>query len=126
MRRAYSRSFDPPAPVVSLRLKAPGGTEVRSIDAKIDSGADLCCVPEHLVRALDLPPVRIVRAAGFAGAAREAVVFRVDIEIHGLEFPRAETLAFSRPYALVGRNVLRHVVVRLDGPKAQLDVRRPR
>jgi predicted aspartyl protease len=126
MRRAYSRSFDPPAPAVPLLLRAPGGIDVRSVDARIDSGADLCCVPEHLVRALDLPPVRVVRAAGFAGAPREAAVFRVDIEIDGLAFPRAETLAFSRPYALIGRNVLRKVVVRLDGPKAQLDVRRPR
>jgi hypothetical protein len=75
---------------------------------------------------LDLPPVRSVRASGFAGAPRDVVVYRVDVEIDGLVFPRVEALAVARPYVLVGRNVLRSLVVRLDGPHEQLDLRRSR
>ena len=126
MRRGYSRAFDPPAPVVRVRLRTPGRAEAAEADAKIDTGSDLCAVPERLLATLDLPPVRAVRVVGFAGTAREAVVYRVDLEIDGLVFPRVEALATGRPYALVGRNVLRRLVLRLDGPKEQLDLRGPR
>jgi hypothetical protein len=96
------------------------------LDGKIDTGADLCGVPEELVVDLDLPPVRAVRASGFSGVPRDVVVYRVDLEIEGLVFPRVEVLAVDRPYVVVGRNVLRALVVRLDGPREQLDLRRPR
>jgi len=125
MRRRFSRAFDPPAPVVPVRLGAPGGHESAALDGKIDTGADLCGVPEQLVVTLDLPPVRSVRAAGFAGMPHDVVVYRVDIEIDGWLFPRVEALAISRPYVLVGRNVLRVLVARFDGPHEQLDLRRP-
>jgi predicted aspartyl protease len=82
-------------------------------------------VPERLVSELDLPPVRTVRAAGFSGAPQEAIVYRVDLDSDGLTFPRVEALATRRPYAVIGRNVLRHLVLRLDDPREQLDLRRP-
>ena len=126
MRRPYSRAFDPPAPVVALRLRAPGHAGVVQADGKLDTGSDLCAVPGHLAAALDLPPVRSVRAVGFAGVAQECVVYRVDVEIDGLAFPRVETVTTARPYVLVGRNLLRRLVVRLDGPRERLDLRRPR
>ncbi len=125
MRRSFSRVFTPPAPVVPLRLRAPGHHAVLEIEAKVDTGADLCAVPVSLVAALDLPPVRAVQATGFSGAAHEAIVYRVDLEIDGVVFRRIETMAFGRPYALVGRNVLQHLVARYDGPRERLDVSRP-
>jgi predicted aspartyl protease len=109
-----------------VQLRAPGGYRGAALDGKLDTGADLCGVPEQVVIDLDLPPVRSVRAAGFAGAPHDVVVYRVDMELDGLVFPRVEALAIGRPYALVGRNVLRTLVVRFDGPREQLDLRRPR
>src|SRR2546425_1265228 len=61
-----------------------------------------------------------------AGSGRDVVVYRVDVEIDGLVFPRVEALAVDRTYALLGRNLLRVLVVRLDGPREWLDLRRPR
>lgn len=126
MKRGFSHAFTPPAPVVPVRLRSPSGQPSVTLDGKIDTGADLCGIPEQLVSDLDLPPVRSVRASGFAGAAHEVVVYRVDVEIEGLVFPRVEAVAVNRPYVLVGRNVLRALIVRLDGPHEQLDLRRPR
>ena len=126
MRRRFSHAFEPPAPVVPVRLCTPGTHASVALDGKVDTGADLCGVPEQLVIDLDLPPVRSVRAAGFAGAPYDVVVYRVDVEIDGLVFPRVEALAIGRSYFLVGRNVLRTLVVRLHGPREQLDLGRPR
>ena len=126
MRRRLSHAFEPPAPVVTVRLRTPGGHQNAALDGKIDTGADLCGIPEQVVIDLDLTPVRSVRAAGFAGASHDAVVYRVDVELDGMIFPRVEALAIGRPYVLVGRNVLRALVARVDGPREQLDLRRPR
>lgn len=120
MKRLYGRAFDPPAPVVPVRLRAPGQPDAAHADGTIDSGSDLCAIPDRLVAALDLPPVRSVRARGFAGAPVEVPVYRVDLEVDGFAFPRVEALPTARPYVLVGRNVLRRLVVRLDGPRELL------
>jgi len=126
MRRRFSHAFEPPVPVVPVVLRVPGGHQSAALDGKIDTGADLCGVPEQLVIDLDLPPVRSVRAAGFVGTPRDVVVYRVDVELDGLVFRRVEALSIDRAYVLVGRNLLRTLIVRLDGPREQLDLRRPR
>ncbi len=126
MKRKLARAFHPPAPLVPVALRAPGGIDAVRLDGKIDTGADVCAVPEHVVAELDLPPVRTVRAAGFAGALQEAIVYRVDVELDGVIHRRLEALSTRRPYAIVGRNLLRSVVLRIHGPREELAVDRPR
>lgn len=126
MKRALSRAFDPPAPMVPVHLRAPDGLDTAEVEAKVDTGADLCAVPERLIAELDLPPVREVRAAGFAGVLQQVPVYRVDILLDGDWLKQIEALATRRAYAILGRNVLRHFVIRIDGPKGQLEIKRPR
>jgi predicted aspartyl protease len=126
VKRALSRAFDPPAPMVPIRVRAPGGLDAADLAGKLDTGADLSAIPERHIAELDLPPVRTVRAAGFLGGLQETIVYRVDLAIDGMEFPRVEALATRRPYVIVGRNVLRRLVVRLDGPREKLELRLPK
>jgi len=126
VKRALSRAFDPPAAIVPVRVRAPGTLDVTELDGKLDTGADLSAVPDRQVAELELPPVRTVRVAGFLGSLQEVIVYRVDLSIGGFEFPRVEALATRRPYVIVGRNVLRHVVLRVDGPREKLDLRLPK
>lgn len=125
MRRIYSREFSPPAPVVPILVSLPGETTARAIDGKLDTAADLCALPEDLIAELDLPPVRTVRAAGFLGTLHEALLYHCAIELAGHRFEHLETLATRRRYAIVGRNLLRHLVVRLDGPNSTLTLTIP-
>ena len=125
MKRALDRAFHPTAPMVPVRIAAPDGVDRAAADGKVDTGADLCAIPERLVVELDVPPVRVVRAAGFGGALVEATVYRVDLEIDGMSFPHVEALATRRPYVIIGRNVLSHLVLRIDGPGERLELRQP-
>ena len=126
MRRPYSRDFRPPAPVVPVLVRVPAHTATRQLDGKIDSGADICAVPEGIIAELDLPPVRTVRAAGLAGVLAEATLFHVELEVAGHGFEHLEVLSTRRPYAIIGRNVLQRFVVKLDGPKAFLTMNAPK
>lgn len=125
MKRPYSPAFVPPAPVVPVTVGVPGADARTTIDGKLDTGADLCAIPDRLVGELGLPISRTVRAAGFAGELREAVVYRVDIAIDGVDHPRVEALSTRRPYVIVGRNVLNDWVAKLDGPALRVGLARP-
>lgn len=126
MKRALSRDFDPPAPMVPVRLRAPDGLDSTLVEGKLDTGADLSAIPEHHIAELSLPPVRTVRAAGFLGGFQEVIIYRADLTIDGMEFPHIEALATRRPYAIIGRNVLRRLVTKIDGPAERLEVGPPK
>lgn len=126
MKRALSRAFDPPAPMVPVQVRAPRGIDSASLEGKLDTGADLCAVPDHLVLDLDLPPLRTVRAAGFLTGVQEVIVYGIGLSLGRIDFPHVEAIVTRRPYVIVGRNVLRRLVLRMDGPKEQLDLVLPR
>jgi predicted aspartyl protease len=125
VRRAYSRDFSPPAPVVPILVSVPGEAAGRRLEGKLDTGADLCALPDDVIAELDLPPVRVVRAAGFAGDTQEALLYHCAIEIAGFRVEHLEALATRRRYAIIGRNFLRRVVLRLDGPRRTLTLTIP-
>jgi len=103
-------------------IAVPGGLEQRRLEGKIDSGADICAVPEDIIAELDLPPVRSVRAAGFGGVLQDATLYHFALEVAGRRYDHVEALATRRGYAIIGRNVLKSMVVKLDGPKGVLTV----
>ena len=122
MRRRYSTAFEPPAPVVPLVVRAPGGVDWVSVDAKIDTGADVCTLPRHVAGRLDLPAVRVARAAGFSGAPVEVIIYAADIDLDGTRIEAVDLLVTERPYALLGRNLLRRAVLHLHGPSERLEL----
>lgn len=77
MKRKYSKAFSPPAPTLPVRISTSRGMDFAELEGKLDSGADLCALPVDTIEALDLPPLRAVRAAGFAGTLQEAIVYRL-------------------------------------------------
>jgi hypothetical protein len=81
-------------------------------------------VPDVVIADLALPPVGTVRAAGYAGELRELASYRVDVVIDGTLHRQVKALSTRRPYFIVGRNVLRFYLLRLDGPKARLELKR--
>ena len=105
-------------------VKAPGKVGSASADGKVDTGADVCAVPERLVAELALPPVRTVRAAGYGGVLQEVTAYRMDLSLDGFDFLRVEALSTRRDYVIIGRNVLRWLIVRIDGPHETLELTR--
>jgi predicted aspartyl protease len=124
MKRTCSHAFDPPAPVVPIFVRhAPAAN--RLLEGKLDTGADICAIPDVVIAELALPPVGTVRAAGYAGELRELAVYRVDVLIEGKVHRHVKALSTRRPYFIVGRNILQAYVLRLDGPNARLELKRP-
>jgi predicted aspartyl protease len=126
MQRPLSRRYSPPAPMVYARVSAPDGGRVRLVEAQIDTGADLCALPRRIAADLELRAVRRIRAAGYEGQGEKMILYVADLDIEGLQFPQVELLPTRLSFAILGRPVLQHLVVQIDGPRQILRLTRPR
>jgi len=125
VKRPYDRSFHPPAPAFEATVHAPDGRS-RTIRAKLDTAADVSGLPRDLVDELALPPARRVTTSTFRGEPVQARLHRGDLVVAGRRFAQVEWLPIGRPYALLGRDVLNDLVLRLDGPSLVTEVLRSR
>lgn len=113
----YDKDFDPPAPVVGIRVtNATDGSSVL-IRALVDTGADSTVIPGHVAEELGLPIVEYARIEG-VGSVREVSVHAALVQLGDVE-TKLSVAAFEEE-RVVGRDLLRHFVTRLDGPKGIL------
>ncbi len=111
----YDRSDQPPAAYVTIQVSNPQTSESRSIRAKIDTGASISVLPETLIRDWKLEPEGRVRVGGYDGSRKELPTYTVGFEIAGYPFPNVEVLATQRQDVLLGRDLLNHFILTLDG-----------
>lgn len=116
----YSTEYDPPAPVVPVRLGSPSGGAGALVVALIDTGADVTVMPLAVVQNLALPVVATTRIAGVVGATRANVHAGI-LEVAGTS-KMIELVALGAE-GILGRDVTNHWVLSLDGPRRALEIR---
>jgi hypothetical protein len=106
MRYNYNRQLTPPAPA-----------------AQLDTAADRSVVPWSIVEALRLPQLDELPALGFGGHLASVPTFLVELTVRSLMPVIVEAFASrEEPYVLLGRDVLNHFRVVLDGPNLVLEM----
>ncbi len=111
--------FEPPAPVAVVSIKDPkGGNTVRDVPMLIDSGADVSLVPRTSVDELDLEidPNAAYELEGFDGRRTMAQVAQLDLIFVERAF-RGKYVIIDSNMGILGRDVLNHVALLLDGPR---------
>jgi predicted aspartyl protease len=122
---AFDRGFDPPAPVLTVRIAGAGDAEAGVVlRMLVDTGADCSLIPMRVARALRLPLVSRVHIQGVAGAQHQAGVHAARVQIG--TFERLSRLVAFGDECLLGRDLLNQLVLRIDGPKQAISVARPR
>jgi hypothetical protein len=124
MRYNYNRQLTPPAPFVHVRAAAPAsGKAVEQIAAQLDSAADRSVIPWSVVEALQLPQLDELPALGFGGHLLSVPTFLVQLTVRSCTPITVEAFASrEEPYVLLGRDVLNHFRVLLDGPNLVLEM----
>ena len=112
--------FDPPAPVAQVLLRNPdGGAAVGDVPLLVDSGADVTLLPRAAVERLGIAAAGgQYELVGFDGSRSLAPSAVVELVLLRWTF-RGQYLLIDDERCVLGRNVLNHLAVLLDGPRGQ-------
>lgn len=111
--------FNPPAPLVRVTLRnSQDGKTVSDVPMLIDSGADVTLIPQQSVTLLgvSIEPDRGYEVAGFDGRKSIAQVVSLDVIFLRRAF-RGRYLVGNQEWGIVGRDILNHVSLVLNGPQ---------
>jgi hypothetical protein len=118
--------FNPPAPLARVTLRHSGDRKtVADVPMLIDSGADVTLIPQQSVTRLgvSIEPDTGYEVMGFDGSKSIAQVMSLDLIFLGRAF-RGRFLVSNQEWGIVGRDVLNHVSLLLDGPRLSWDEQR--
>lgn len=109
--------FSPPAPVAMVALRRPsGGQSVSDVPMLIDSGADVTLIPRSAIASLGLVGTgQTYELMGFDGLSSEYESAQADLVFLKRRF-RGRYLLIDAEIGILGRDVLNHLPLLLDGP----------
>jgi hypothetical protein len=113
--------FDPPAPVARVTLRNPhSGATVSDVLLLLDTEADITLLPRTAVEPLGVPPLadQQYELMGFDGSKSFAPVVMLDVLFLKRAF-RGRYLLIEEERGILGRDILNHVILLLDGPRQQ-------
>jgi len=121
----YSSDYSPPAPSLKIRFTAPLSTRSTELQAKLDTGADITVLPQHVIGELRLIPSSRVSVSSFDGREDWKYTYFVNLSFQHFDFPMTEVIGARRRDALLGRDVLNKVKAILDGKERSFDLLDP-
>jgi len=124
IRYSYNRQVTPPAPFVHVTLRRPDGTgDLSDWPAQLDTGADRSVIPRRVADELGLTQLREVSVARLGGDGMPMPTFLIQATIRQMRPLTVEMLASpGEPYVLLGRDVLNHYRIVLDGPQLAFEL----
>lgn len=120
----YNQQLAPPAPFVHVRLLRPDGSgAIEDVAAQLDTAADYSMLPMQLFEDLGLVKLRDIPVGGFGGNVSYVPCFVVEVTIRGMSTMLVRAIASAQePFVLLGRDMLNHFRIVLDGPAQRLEV----
>jgi predicted aspartyl protease len=113
-------NYYPPAPVLPITVRVPGDSISQvTIEALVDTGADITCLPRSLIRALHAESASSYDVLGISGVPIGPA------DSYFLEFEMASKKLLSEVIAvgnepILGRNLINEFKLNLHGPAQKL------
>lgn len=120
----YDPAYIPSAPVVELAVSNGQTDSSISLIALVDTGADATMIPISVLNQLGIAPIdsRFLRTV--TGMRSVVDLYPVVVQIGPFRFPTLKVIATNRDSEIiVGRDILEHLVVTLDGLASVTEIR---
>jgi len=113
----YSQDYHPAIPIVEIGVTTPGDSQSqRWLTALIDSGSDGTLIPIDILEEIGARYVREARIRGIFGDSEPVDIYLVSLHLGPHTIQAARVVAAPEgAEAILGRNVLNHLVITLNG-----------
>lgn len=111
--------FSPPAPIARVVLRnSEKGNSIADVPMLIDSGADVTLIPQSFIDILqlELGSDESYELIGFDGSKSISMAVYLDLIFLRRTF-KGRFLLINQDYGILGRDILNHVSLILDGPQ---------
>ena len=126
MKASYDTSLLPPAPFLPVQLASLAErSESVTVQAKLDTGADLTAIPITLIEQLRLMPAGEIEVEGYDRHRATIRAYDVNLQVDQLRVNGLLVIGFAEDYVLLGRDVLNHLRLLLDGPALTTEILMP-
>ena len=126
MKFDYDPDFSPPAPVLEVIVHHPktAGLETE-VGAQLDPGSDVSVLPESAAHAIGLQRDGELEVEGYEGLVARVPLCIVTLEVAGEMLPPMSVVVMPRSLALLGRDVLNHFILTLNGKNLNFELQDP-
>ncbi len=113
----YTQSAKLAAPELSLEVLSPASNERRQeVICVVDTGACASCIPQVIVKSLDLKDYRRRQISWGDGRVTSQNLYAVDLAFGEVVLRDVWVLATEKEYGLIGRDILNKYRLLCDGP----------
>ena len=121
----YDTQVMPPAPTVKTQVINPLTEETSHLPGKLDTGAAMTVIPRDIVTALHLEQMGDVLCQGYDGVETSRPLYYVALEVTGYHISMVEVTTSPRRDVLLGRDVLNHFILTLNGKDLSFELKDP-
>ncbi len=111
----YASEYDPPMPIVELKLALEADGESQTLKAIVDSGADATMIPMRFLKQINASPNSRKWMRGVAGGRYKVSLYTVSIQLGNHQMYTSVVGDPINDEVILGRDVLNRLVVTLDG-----------
>lgn len=114
---SYSSLYHPPAPMLELELSwSERKDSTVRINALIDSGSDVTLIPRVYLKQVGARRAGEARVRGLFGERQLAAAYYVNIQIGASQLEGMRVVGVDDlSEALIGRDILNHLIVTMNG-----------
>jgi hypothetical protein len=102
--------------VLEVIVQHPKTADLKTkVRAQLDPGSDISVLPESTAHAIALQPYGELEVEGYDGLVARVPLCVVTLEIVGETLPPMSVVVMPRSLAILGRDVLNHFILTLNG-----------
>jgi predicted aspartyl protease len=126
MTTAYDTSSQPPAPFIEFEVVSPQDlTQRRLAQGLLDTGAEVSVLSVEILTALQIPKASDMSVESWDGSPTFVTTYIVTLGIADARLDSVEVVAAPMPYAILGRDVLNHFILTLNGKDLIFELQDP-